>query len=88
MDKQRDNFRMLGNTLSELQSKEMQIQNKAYLLSLTKLRTLTLLKRAQTLARIKADIPLLVKKRISLTIEGCTKQEASLLKQAFGYSLP
>ncbi len=81
-----DTLRMLASPYSEVQLRELKAQGKSYPLNLTELRNLLLLERAKALARIKADIPLLIKMNIPLKIQGCTEQEAKVLKQALGYS--
>lgn len=80
-----DSLRMLASPYTEAQLTEMSRNRTPYRLSLTALRALSLQKRAQALARIHADIPLLRKKKIKLVIEGCTEREATLLKHVLGY---
>ncbi len=85
MGKTQDTFRLLASPYTEVQLREMKTKKEAYPLNLTELRVISPIKRAQVLARIKADIPLVIKMKIPLHITGCTEQEAKILKQALGY---
>jgi hypothetical protein len=80
MDK--DTLRSLAPLLSEAQAQEYSTKNKPYSQSLTTLRALPLLTRAQTLARIHAALPLFHKRKIAFHLEGCSHQEQQWVLQA------